>query len=453
MALLATAASGCILGKLLETRRFEEVQARFGYVEGTVGGGLPGDHWMVVYVVTVPCDDDWRALLAARDRAASVPAAAPALDALIARLGDKVRIAAHFVLQKPGIWYTRLAPGCYGVGAYQDVDDDHRYDDDPAANVLGAPDRLFELGEGERREGIAIDIPPAGRLHAGAGAFIEGAIQRLETRPPDDQALVSLSQVAVLGDIADLTDPRFGAESGQLGYFDVYTFAWKIRPGIYFREPYDPKRIPVLFVHGATGHPSEFTALADGLDRTRYQAWFFYYPSGARLDAASDLLSQTTAQLQHDLGFERMAVVAHSMGGLVARSFVLRHHERVLQDPVRLLVSISTPWDGMESAKKGVERSPVVVPSWYDVAEGSDFIRGLFFTDAAATTRRKLPAQVPYYLIFGVEDRTIALPSGIRWEALRDAKDRWPLPYDHTAILRSPELRQILGEILARELR
>src|SRR5262249_3928702 len=41
---------------------------------------------------------------------------------------------------------------------------------------------------------------------------------------------------------------------------------------------------------------------------------------------------------------------------------------------------------------------------------------------------RQLPAESPFYLIFGVEDRTISLPSAIRWEALRDAKERWPLP-------------------------
>ena len=58
---------------------------------------------------------------------------------------------------------------------------------------------------------------------------------------------------------------------------------------------------------------------------------------------------------------------------------------------------------------------------------------------------RQLPAESPFYLVFGVEDRTISLPSAIRWEALRDARERWPLPSDHTAFLHGPELTTLLG--------
>jgi len=47
-----------------------------------------------------------------------------------------------------------------------------------------------------------------------------------------------------------------------------------------------------------------------------------------------------------------------------------------------------------------------------------------------------------------VEDETIPLTSAIHWDALRNAAERWPLPYDHTAILRSPETSQLPGEVL-----
>ena len=108
----------------------------------------------------------------------------------------------------------------------------------------------------------------------------------------------------------------------------------------------------------------------------------------------------------------------------------------------------------MASAKKGVKHSPIVVPSWHDVAEDSEFLRGMFFEDPEAQTiRRPLPDQVAYQLIFGVEDTTISLASAVRWEALRDADARWPLAYDHTKILQSPELFTLLREILAREIR
>jgi hypothetical protein len=41
----------------------------------------------------------------------------------------------------------------------------------------------------------------------------------------------------------------------------------------------------------------------------------------------------------------------------------------------------------------------------------------------------------------------------VRRETLRDAEGRWPLPYDHTEILRIPETSTLLREILDREVR
>jgi hypothetical protein len=60
---------------------------------------------------------------------------------------------------------------------------------------------------------------------------------------------------------------------------------------------------------------------------------------------------------------------------------------------------------------------------------------------------------VNFYLLFGVGDKTIPLSSAIRWEAVRDARARWPLSYDHTGILRSPEAAELLAEILTSEFR
>jgi pimeloyl-ACP methyl ester carboxylesterase len=450
------AAPGCIVRDLWQVRESEKKGAQFAYVSGTVATQGPSTGWIVVYVTRVPCDEDWRTLRDAMDRGAlSSPPEQwpPAMRALSDRLTAKMTLVQHFVRQRPGFWYASVAPGCYGVGAFEDVNRDYRYHDEPIAAAVADPRRIFELSAGERKEGIDIVIPPEGRLPK-AETPIALHIGQLKSRSPGEQLIVSLDEVAVEGEVADLGDPRFGPKNGRLGYFDVYTFLWQVGPGIYFLEPYAPSRVPVLFVHGALGHPQEFETLAEGLDRTRFQPWFFYYPSGARLDEVSEFLSQTVTRLQLRLGFDRLVVVAHSMGGLVARSFILKHHEEVRDDPVRLFVSISTPWAGMDSARMGVEDLPIVVPSWIDVATDSEFIRAMFFEDPAnPTSRRRLPDSVSHYLLFGVEDETVSLGSAIRWEALRDAEGRWPLPYGHGQILHSPEASTLLGEILAGDTR
>jgi len=81
----------------------------------------------------------------------------------------------------------------------------------------------------------------------------------------------------------------------------------------------------VLLVHGALGSPQDWRAFFTGLDRTRYQAWFFCYPSGAAIDSMAYLLYWKLLNLQLRYHFDTLYLTAHSMGGLVVRTFLLNH--------------------------------------------------------------------------------------------------------------------------------
>src|SRR5262249_37451897 len=162
-------------------------------------------------------------------------------------------------------------------------------------------------------------------------------------------------------------------------------------PGLYLLEPYDPKKIPVLFVHGIGGTPQEFRTLIAALDHTRFQPWVFYYQSGSRLDVVATMLTQLFVRLRTRLGFERAVGIAHSMGGLVTRAFILPDFETNATHVVRTYVTISSPLGGMPSAGWGVKTSPVVVRSWEGLAPGSAFLDGLFYADADRRVRRRLP--------------------------------------------------------------
>jgi pimeloyl-ACP methyl ester carboxylesterase len=447
--------SGCILLDLSKGSATDREVARLGYVAGTVASDSPETQWMVIYAAMVPCDEDWRELLAIAARTETgeaIDTGSEAFKALGGRLEAKSVLADHIVLQRPGFWYVQLAPGCYGIGAFADLNRNFRYDDEPVAPATASPDRLFELKSGDRIEGLELVIQSDARLSEG---FDPIALQvRTKFRTHKEQQLISVGEVAVAGELGDLADEHFGAANAKIGYFEVFRFLWDVRPGIYFLEEYDPARIPVLFVHGALGYPQEFTALIESLDRERFQPWVFFYPSGARLGGLSEFLAQTVMSLQLRHGFDDLVVVAHSMGGLVSRDFILRLHASVVDFPVRVFVSLATPWGGVPSAASGVRSSPFVIASWRDIAPGSDFLAGLFFEGPAEQgIRRSLPEEVSFYLLFGVGDETIPLASAVRWEAARDARARWPLAYDHTGILGSPEAAELLGEILASEYR
>ena len=122
------------------------------------------------------------------------------------------------------------------------------------------------------------------------------------------------------GTVTPLDDELLSLEMAKKGLWQPYAFLEAGGVGIHFMESYDPDRIPVLFVHGIQGSPANFEPLIANLDITKYQAWYFSYPSGLRLDMIAKGLHEFIDIVQRDRQFESLhIIVAHSMGGLVAR--------------------------------------------------------------------------------------------------------------------------------------
>lgn len=240
------------------------------------------------------------------------------------------------------------------------------------------------------------------------------------------------------GEIADLDDPRFAATRGSDGLWTPATLAIRQGFGIYFLERYDPSRIPVLFVHGAAGSPQDWRTAMEKIDRRRYQPWFYFYPSGGRLENAAGALNQGVELLHERYGFRRLDVVAHSMGGLVARRFVVKNAIEGGHDYIRTFITFSTPWDGHEAAAMGVKWAPTPVPSWLDMKQGSDYLDHLF--------DRRLKGRVDCHLFYGhrakrspilpaENDGTVSVPSQLRAEAKADAVSVQGYDEDHVSIL------------------
>ena len=101
--------------------------------------------------------------------------------------------------------------------------------------------------------------------------------------------------------------------------------------GIYMFEPYQRGKIPVLMVHGILSSPVTWAPLfndlrADPEIRERFQFWFYLYPTANPYMLTAADLRQTLAQLRAELdprhtdtALDRMALVGHSMGGIVSR--------------------------------------------------------------------------------------------------------------------------------------
>jgi pimeloyl-ACP methyl ester carboxylesterase len=95
-----------------------------------------------------------------------------------------------------------------------------------------------------------------------------------------------------------------------------------------FLQPYDPKRIPVLLVHGLQDTPASFAPLyfhllADPVIRECYQFWVFSYPSGYPYPYSASLLRREMDAVKKEHPDHRdIVIIGHSMGGIISRLMV-----------------------------------------------------------------------------------------------------------------------------------
>lgn len=365
-----------------------------------------------------------------------------------------VALVDHYVRQGDGRWQFLAGPGTYGLAAFEDRSRTLVYQPgDPFLRI--DPQAPIECAPGGRVENVALVIPEDGRPRIGG----EIDITAIQVRTPDEQLRLSLGMLTATGDVTGLDDPRFAEQIGRDGLWRPFDFLVEARAGIYFLEEYDPRKTPVLYIHGASGTPRNFTSLIERLDRHAFQPWVYYYPSGLRLDSVARHLDQTMKKLHRRFGFDKVIVIAHSMGGLVARDFVFHHYDSRGAD-IPLFVTLATPWNGHSAAQIGVDRAPAVVRSWLDMAPGSPFLEQLFRRDVdGAEERRTLPDGVDYRLIFafrrnsasfGVSsDQVVSVASQMRWEAQEDARRVYGFDETHAGILDSEPVAALVNDLLA----
>jgi pimeloyl-ACP methyl ester carboxylesterase len=95
--------------------------------------------------------------------------------------------------------------------------------------------------------------------------------------------------------------------------------------GLYMLEPYDPDRIPLVFIHGLISTPRMWRDVINEIEtdpviRRNYQCMVFAYPTGNPPAYSALRLREELAKYrgQHP-GSRDMVLVGHSMGGLLSR--------------------------------------------------------------------------------------------------------------------------------------
>jgi pimeloyl-ACP methyl ester carboxylesterase len=246
------------------------------------------------------------------------------------------------------------------------------------------------------------------------------------------------------GTIRKLDDPIFDRSFSTLGMYDPASFLEQAPTMFYALEEDLGYKIPVVFVHGIDGSAREFESFVGKLDRSHYKPWFFHYPSGGDLDQLAELFYQIflsgKVHRQPDMP---IIIVAHSMGGLVAREAINKYKGRKNENKVHLFVSIASPFGGHAAAAVGEKYGLIVLPSWRDLNPESPFIGNLY--------RKPLPDFVHHELIYAYQnpdtikigensDGVVALTSQLHPPAQRQASGQFGFDNTHTDILDSEEV-------------
>lgn len=200
---------------------------------------------------------------------------------------------------------------------------------------LGAP--LIAMPRREIAAGIRTTSPATAFLR------IDGTLETLATRP----AAGKLELYSAFGENSVLTaGQRIPLEtdlSVHMGYALNQSLVWEIErlqflsleeripSGVYFSQPYEPDRIPVVFVHGTFSSPVWWaemlnTLRADPVLRQKYQFWYFIYNSSNPLVVSANRLRESLAARIKELdpagtnaALKQMVVIGHSQGGILTK--------------------------------------------------------------------------------------------------------------------------------------
>jgi len=177
---------------------------------------------------------------------------------------------------------------------------------------------------------------------------------------------------------------------------------------------------PIVVVHGYTQNRVDFLRIARGCARAGLgPVYGFNYPWFASVHANALRLARFCDEVRRETGKERVDLVAHSLGGLVAMEYL---HDAGAER-VRRLVTIASPHAGI------AWRGPIVGVGGAQLRRGSAFL----------VERASRAVSVPCLSIYSLQDNVVH-PPATSMLAKRGAQDHAVAHAGHLAILFDPDV-------------
>lgn len=209
---------------------------------------------------------------------------------------------------------------------------------------MGAP--LLALRENRNTDPLERFFPPEA-ITRPLTAVAEAGQMRHGIQNVRIQLLCSLQNETVLFQgnrqplAADFSVPWAAtlSRSGKLrqsGILDMLRRAPKRQPQLYLMEAYDPKKEPLIMIHGLLSTPLAWATISNDLwaapaVRKRYQIWHFLYNTSALGLYSARILRNQLLELRSlldpegdDPAMQKTTLLTHSMGGLIGKALVVK---------------------------------------------------------------------------------------------------------------------------------
>ena len=199
-------------------------------------------------------------------------------------------------------------------------------------------------------------------------------------------------------------------------------------------DPDDP-RPPVVLLHGYAQHAANFLWLARRLERDgwRHLHPVAHAPVGGDIERSAQRLGEAIDRIRRASGASRVDIVAHSMGGLVARAYI---RTRGGASGVGRLITLGTPHQGTDAFPR-LRLDPMVV----QMRPGSPLLARLAADDP-------VPQLADCISIYSADDAVVVPPSRAYYPGAFNVEVRG---LGHLSLLFSRRVYTLVRENLAAE--
>lgn len=217
-----------------------------------------------------------------------------------------------------------------------------------AASIVGG--ELVETGF-QVAPGLKVPVTAVLRAQDVRDGLRSGLVRtRLELHPASEGASIRIGDRDVPLEVEPSASLAYGLsdpgiwKTGLRGFL-IGTFLQSRPSRLVAFQPYEPGRIPVVFIHGTASVSARWAdmvndLLSDKRIRNTFQFWFFAYETGNPMPYSAlllrDALAETLQRIDpegRDPALRQMVLVGHSQGGLLAKLLVVDSGTR-LWDPI-----------------------------------------------------------------------------------------------------------------------